>query len=344
MKLSYYYKQSQNGKPSLPICYENRESRNGHFSTLRHYDLKEILEYQQSIPLDTLKDTSNKGQFGMCYCFVDPELTYHNTENMRERGTTTDGIQFVDLDHLKREEAIIIYNDFEKYCLALPCIQAISFSFSGNLHIFVKTPKLTTEEFNKNLAVIYTAIIKTIKDISDIDVGREGIADDAMFKFGQRFFLSSSPYKWNDNCYEVKFTNTTIEQIHPLFRKYFKTYNYTQQQTNIEYVATCTSTDKVEYIAHDDRMKLYSSLLHIFPEGQAIEEYKKCMTRMQPDRHSTKWLCSMQEAQGWKKVGLHTEILEKFGYSLKTKAEENIIKEVEKRREIIKRNRKTVIA
>lgn len=328
MKLSYYYKPSRNGKATLPSCYENRESHNGNFSTLKHYELKEILEYQQSIPIDTLKDISNKGQFGQCFCFVDSELTYHNTENMRERGVTTGGIQFVDLDHLKREEAITIYNDFEKYCLALPCIQAISFSFSGNLHIFVKTPKLTIESFNKNLAIIYTAIIKTIKDISGIDVGREGIADDAMFKFAQRFFLSSSPYKWNDNCYEVEFPDITIQQIHPLFRKHFKAHNYTPQQTDIEYIGECTSTDEVEYIGHDSRMKLYSSLLHIFPEEQAIIEYKKCMVRMKTDKHSTKWLCSMIEAKGWKKVGLHIEILKKFGYFLKTKAEENIIKEV----------------
>lgn len=340
MKLSFFHTVNLYGEAVRPICYENREKYNGHSSTLAHLELKKILEDQQSISKDT-----KKGQSGMCYCFVDPELTYHNTENMRERGVTTDGIQFVDLDHLEGGEADIIYRDFEKYCLALPCIQAISYSFSGNLHIFVKTQKLTASEFNKNLAIIYTAIIKTIKDISGIDVGRENVADDAMFKFAQRFFLCSSPYKWNDNCYEVEFPDITADQIHPLFRKYFKTHNYTTQQTDIEYVATCTSTDKVEYIAHDDRMKLYSSLLHIFPEEQAIEEYKKCMVRMEPGNgHTTEWLCSMQEAQGWKKVRLHIEILEKFGYSLKTKAEENIIKDVERRREMIKKNRKTVIA
>lgn len=315
MKLSFFHTVNLYGEAVRPICYENREKHKGHSSTLVHLELKRILEYQQ---YDVPKD-AKKGQSGMCFCFVDPDHTYHNTENMRERGVTTDGIQFVDLDHLTEEEVNTIYNDFEKYCLALPCLQAISFSFSGNLHIFVKTPKLTASEFNKNLAIIYTAIIKTIKDISGIDVGREGIADDAMFKFAQRFFLCNSPYKWNDKCYEATFPDVTADQIHPLFRKYFKIQQpYIPENKNITRTVTIIDKPITRYIKHEERMHLFSSLAHLFNEPQLRLEWERCCEKMIEDNgHNKEFYKKEPYEHGtpWEKRGLYDNLLEEFGYT-----------------------------
>lgn len=310
MKVSYYKSEQ------LPCCFENKDSHNGYYSTLEHIELRDLLEYQSSIDPSTLTNKENKHKFGGLYCFVDERKVYHSTEDMKNNNVTTDGVQFIDIDHLSKDEADTIFRDFELYCEKIPCLLAIQYSFSHNLHVFIKTKPLSQSEFNKNLAVMYTIFIKVVQMVSGINIDRKGICDSAMFKFGQRFFLCSSPYKWNELAAVVAYPEPDIKQINPMFRQYFFTPKNEYVNNDVSYKGQSSlDVSPVEYIPHQDRMKLYSSLCYLFLNKDLENEWVKCCKRIPTTQHSLEFYLNEPHRNHWKRCGMSERLLKMFGYT-----------------------------
>jgi len=181
---------------------------------LHQVELEDILKYCNRLP-----QSGKKHQDGAIFPYINKTLgekTWEVKEGM------TDGVIFVDIDHITKETAEIIFNSFEKISELFPCLYAIQYSSSyfikeknAGLHCFVRSEILDKNTYKRFAAICLAIFAHVTQKVTGIDL-REPQTDDEVIldthnsNITQRFFLYYSPYKVNQ--YASFFTENTVDK------------------------------------------------------------------------------------------------------------------------------------
>ena len=184
-------------------------------------DLKSIFE-----ECSKMNPNNPKHKDGAIFPYIADKLGKSST-------THTDDTIFIDLDHLKREHAEKIFNNFENLTTVFPALIGIQYSSSyylkkneAGLHIYVKTESLEAEDYSKLSRLILAVISQVIFKVCDIDLLEEekesgkAILDTRPCNITHRFFLHYSPYQYNAYAIEFKESQISKSDLKNLIKKY----------------------------------------------------------------------------------------------------------------------------
>ena len=176
--------------------------------------------------LEGIDVTKQKGQSGSIFAYVQNELGLN-----ADRSNFSDGIVFIDIDKLTKNEIATIYDKFELLCSQMPNILSCWYSHSyynadythGGMHFVINasTETLDCEKY-KYFVTLYGAILARVIHLNcgiEVRPTRRDIKlangetyrdkcqvglDSVTKSVAQRFFLNHSTVKWNDNAYAIE--------------------------------------------------------------------------------------------------------------------------------------------
>lgn len=329
MQISYYY--NKNNPLSLP----HNDPRYGEPSPLKQMDLKQILAECFNIPEDTPKSGA-----GQIYAFIADK--FYTKEYIIENNITTDGACLSDIDELSKEDNDKILNSFDKLIKILPNLTAVWKSFSGNLHFVFWTESLNWKEYEKQelLSLIYLA--SAIKKICGITLTDKITANGSKFQIdkhnssiSQRFFLNritKDSIRYNDNAIPANFNNLSREQIIELKKVWPDIINTIINintsvkkyiNTEVDYIATTTSNEQIEYIEHRRRWRIYTTFKYLFKTRERTDEEWYRFARRIPENkdHNTQFYLDEPNVKNhwWIKdhpSGPKPSMLKRYGYDI----------------------------
>lgn len=186
------------------------------------FDLKAILWYcENKLPIYGVK-----GAYGAVYVYDREQIGIDDE-------VLSTGLILVDLDHLTKETAELIFNNFEKLVEVFPCLAAIQFSSSyytdskkNGLHIYIKSKIMDKFEYKYYATLCLFAIAQIIENLFGIDLRKENenenVLDTHNTSIAQRFNLYYSDYKYNEDAYdlgtEVVFKTKDIEKLQKKYK------------------------------------------------------------------------------------------------------------------------------
>lgn len=172
-----------------------------------HRTLYDLLIGQQS-----LSKTAVKGSEGEIYAYLGDKLDIRGAEEAGK--DISDGIIFIDIDKMSKDDVTTIYNAFDKIVVSLPNVLTCWYSNSyynsdkeyGGLHFILRVSYDTISSYEyKYYVTLYGAILsRVIYNICNIDIRPNGKGLDHVTKrISQRFYLNFSEIKWNDNAFPI---------------------------------------------------------------------------------------------------------------------------------------------
>lgn len=158
--------------------------------------------------LENISRFADKGTSGAFQIYV------KNILDGTDPDTFTDGIIGIDIDHISKNDAKVIYDNFEKICNYYSGLLCCSFSNSyndstrpdGGLHLIVRTAydKIVRDDY-KEINIEYAAMFAyVVYKLFDIDIrprelnDKKSGLDSALKSIAHRFFLNHSTVKWFD--------------------------------------------------------------------------------------------------------------------------------------------------
>lgn len=200
--------------------------------TLKIKTLKEVFDIASNLP-----KTAKKNSSGMFFFYIQEQLGIDLFED-----PYSEGIVGVDIDHISKEEARQIFDNFDLLCQKFGGIIACTFSNSmynpekdyAGLHFIIKTaePILyhnSSPSFRKNEMLYGALLCQLIYKVLGIDlrpVADRGI-DSVMKTLGQRFWMNYSELKWNSSAGSIAIPNEKEQEL----KDWFKGYNWFEDDT-----------------------------------------------------------------------------------------------------------------
>ena len=294
MKISLLKPNSLSPKSGIYNEYVQECGKERTGTILQQVELKEIIKACNQIP-----KAESKHQNGSIFPYINNTLGKSTWEIKEGKN---DGVIFIDIDHITKEAAETIFNEFEKICCYFSCLYGIQYSSSyylkdyAGLHVYVASPILNEDEYNEyatlSLALFSYAVLK----ITGIDfripmIGDEQILDEHNTKITQRFFLYYSDYKLNEDC--NIFTNDLFkkEDIERL-KKEYKELHFTHvrrrkydrfdlidgDSCNIEKVSIDRNFSIGKYTGNDVRWRISKIAQIIFKDNAKVwcDKYFYC--------------------------------------------------------------------
>lgn len=179
-----------------------------------HRKLYDLLIGQQSLSKNAVK-----GSEGEIYAYLGDKLDIRGAEEAGK--DISDGIIFIDIDKMNKDDVATIYNAFDKIVVAMPNVLSCWFSNSyynsdkeyGGLHFILRASYETISSYEyKYYVTLYGAILaRVIYNTCNIDIRPNGKGLDHVTKrISQRFYLNFSEIKWNDGAYPI---DTQLDEV-----------------------------------------------------------------------------------------------------------------------------------
>ena len=173
-------------------------------------------------PLSKMSPNAVKGSEGEIYAYLAPCLGIEKARQQKKN--YSDGLLFIDIDHLPKDDIETIFNAFDDICRRMPNVLTCFYSNSYNdtnkpysgLHFIVKGDDKVLEEVEyKELNTMLSGVLAwSIYDACGVDVRPSLIVfegkvescglDTHSKNIVQRFYLNYSPVRWNDKCQSYK--------------------------------------------------------------------------------------------------------------------------------------------
>lgn len=199
--------------PKVSVWTQERNPYKGESLTIM--DLYTVLK-QCEIGISTI---AQKGKSGSVFPYLS------NIAN--PSSLAFDGVIFVDIDNCANI-ADTIYDSFDEICELVPCLLAMNYSYSHNLHFYVYDTAIKNDpsKYGEKAILYLTALAAAVKKITGIDLRNiEGALDDHSKSPYQRMFLNRSEFKWNIYCTSTNFGKDTIKKLKA---EYNHLYNITE--------------------------------------------------------------------------------------------------------------------
>lgn len=216
-----------------------------------HRKLYDLLIGQQS-----LSKTAVKGSEGEIYAYLGDKLDIRAAEEAGK--DISDGIIFIDIDKMGKDDVTTIYNAFDKIVASLPNVLTCWYSNSyyntdkeyGGLHFILRVSYATisSNEY-KYYVTLYGAILaRVIYNICNIDIRPNGKGLDRVTKrISQRFYLNFSEIKWNNDAYPIdpQLDELQKEELHVWVNTYEKWFVRESDYEVVSFEITKFNWDKV---------------------------------------------------------------------------------------------------
>lgn len=227
LRIAYCPPATKNGRVLLDKDGNAVRPSTGHkFNIMSLYDL-----LFNAHPLSKMSPTAVKGSEGEIYAYLAPCLGIEKAR--QQKNNYSDGLLFIDIDHLPKNDIETIFNAFDDICKGLPNVLTCFYSNSYNnpnkqysgLHFIVKgADKVLEETEYKELNTMMSGVLAwSIYDACGVDVRPSLMIFDGKVEscgldthsknIVQRFYLNYSPVRWNDNCqsYKIHFDTEFME-------------------------------------------------------------------------------------------------------------------------------------
>lgn len=163
--------------------------------------------------LPRMKPNEPKGSYGAIFPYIQDKLGLDMYEKDK---VASDGIVFVDIDHLPKTDIRKIYDSFSTIAMKMCGVLSCWFSHSyynneknyGGLHFVIRPNRQVIEykDYNECVTTYGACLVRVIYKVTGIDCRPykdngvlRGI-DPATKSVGQRFFLNHSEMQWNEWC------------------------------------------------------------------------------------------------------------------------------------------------
>ena len=190
---------------------------------LEKHDLLEILSVCCQIDKN-----AKKGSYGALFVYDSDILGEH------EEDLLSTGIILCDIDWITKEQADIIYNNFDKLCEKFSPLLAIQYSASyyneqstkNGLHFFVKSYPINKMQYETTSKICLAIISELILKVLNIDLleyqkkTQEIVLDLHNTSMYQRFGLFYSVYKYNEDAEEYDDRLISLDTLIYLQQKY----------------------------------------------------------------------------------------------------------------------------
>lgn len=141
----------------------------------------------------------DKGSVGCIFPYESTIMTSHASKY--------DGVIFIDIDKFDEHPEIagiqkVIFDRFDDICKHMPCLLALKYSSSGNLHAFAYHIGIEDGAHYKKLAALYLCwFAKAVKVTLGVDLrDYADVLDTHLIRPYQKFFVNDTPFKWNIYC------------------------------------------------------------------------------------------------------------------------------------------------
>lgn len=322
---TYFSKEENKQKPILP--------KKG--DTLRHISNDELISI-----LKSLNESSNsqKGANGMIFFYEYPCNHFTAVDEMRKSDKfTSNGLGFLDFDHLndiKPNLTVDILNHWELYAQQMFNLYIGVTSHSQNgLHLITVTDKLSEDDYKLEIVRQYSYMAKLIKDIEGVDITEyKNVCDPVGCQLTQRMFLDKSPLvcvnkyatvmNWGAG-YDMKKFAAKVK-IPESLKKVIAKVEYNKRDdafksdiSNYDFnLNSVENVEKVEYIPHQERMTLYSSLMWLFDGEELHNQWVRCCNMIPTTNHSLKFYINEPYKNHWERRGCSVTLLKTFGYDV----------------------------
>lgn len=142
---------------------------------------------------------------------------------------TFGGTVFIDLDKFDEYNDLkgfqqVIFDNFEEITKYMPCLLAMKYSPSGNIHAFVYHQDIKDGNHYRELGALYLAYLTAvINKVTGVDLRQyEGVLDGHQMSPYQKFNVNDTPIKWNSNCVGQTFSRQDINKLKVEYAKIFK--------------------------------------------------------------------------------------------------------------------------
>lgn len=168
-----------------------------------------------------------------------------------------DGVIFVDLDKFNDYDELKgfqqkIFDNFEKLCQYMPCLLAMKYSPSGNIHAFIYHNNIKDANHYRELGALYLAVLSlVIKKVTGVDLRKyDGVLDGHQMSPYQKFNVNDTPFQWNVYCTAQTFCRTDINKIKVEYANIFKGASVQRQYGVVSTVIsgngdTCVNNDYI---------------------------------------------------------------------------------------------------
>ena len=176
---------------------------------------------------ETLPKQGKKGSFGAVFIYNSKQLGVHPDDE------TSTGLILIDIDHIDKETAEKIYNNFGILFNIWPALLAIQYSSSyyinpnvkSGLHVYVKSHILDKEDYSKQSQICLAIFAQLIYKHLGIDLQSMGTKEEPVLDFHntniyQRFNLFYSTFKYNNYATDFDLSVVKFEELEKLVIKY----------------------------------------------------------------------------------------------------------------------------
>lgn len=340
MLVSYYY------NPKNPEGLPHNKEEYGEPSPLKQMDLKKMLANCTQIG-----EGVSKHGAGQIYAFVADK--FYTKETIVEEVIQTDGVCLCDVDELTDDERENIWSHWDELRIALPNLQTIWQSYSGNFHVCFWTENLNADEYYEQelLGLIYFAVaVKKICGITLTDKSsrEKPHLDTHNSSISQRFFLNRITQEtvlWNDDAIPMNFKKLSKEEREECYKYWHFIINYLEKSKQsvtvhlnkhvdysldeVDWLINGTEVEKIEYLPHRSRWNVYTCLAELLKDYQATEEEWRRFALRIPETtaHDYQFYIDEPNRKNHWWTDRHPypnfSALEKYGYSIKKKESEN---------------------
>lgn len=175
--------------------------------------LKKISLYDvlfKSYRLESIPINASKGSSGAIFPYVQDKLGIKDN-------SCSDGIIFIDIDKMPKDEIKTVYEAFDELIKVMPDILSCWYSHSyydsnknyGGLHFVLKASDdvIYGSDYSRLVETSGAILCRVIYNTTNIDCrpdGKKGI-DENVRAVSHRFFLNHSTVKWNGNAFSVSY-------------------------------------------------------------------------------------------------------------------------------------------
>ncbi len=176
---------------------------------------------------ETLPKQGKKGEFGSVFVYNSKCVGDHPDDE------TSTGEILIDIDHIDKTTAEIIYNNFGILFNIWPSLLAIQYSSSyyinphikSGLHVYVKSERLDKDEYNKQSQICIAIFAQLVFKHLNIDLQAMGTKENPVLDFHntnlyQRFNLFYSTFKYNNSCIPFDLNVVKFDELEKLVVKY----------------------------------------------------------------------------------------------------------------------------
>lgn len=269
----------------LPDGSYSMPKRGSVLTKLSLYDLLFKSHRLEDIPTNAVK-----GSCGSMWAYVQDTLGIEHNE---EKQSWSDGIIFIDIDNMLKEDIKTIYESFDKLTKIMPDILACWYSNSynnskidtGGLHFVLRASDepIFADDYKKHVENSGATLCRVIYKVTDIDcrprhttvkkwdnnelVSTNSICgiDKVTKSVGQRFYLNHSTVQWNDNAFSVCYT--CDDKLIEWFEEYEKWFTV---ESDFEIVSckvkSIKSPEKIivpEKLGHSNRITVMNTLTYL---------------------------------------------------------------------------------